>query len=104
MHWPVALHAWPLAQPLQVAPPVPQDVVDCAAYASHVPVAVQQPAGHDAASQTHWPAALQALPLAHAPQATPPVPHDAFDCPAYASHVPLAVQHPIGHDAASQTH
>jgi hypothetical protein len=69
-----------------------------------VPLAVQQPLAHDAASQMHWPAALQAWPLGHAPQATPPVPQDEFDCTEYASHVPLAVQHPIGHDAASQTH
>jgi len=78
-HWPAALHAWPLAQPLQVAPPVPQDVVDCPEYASQVPPAVQQPFGQEAASQTHRPAALHAWPLAQPLQVAPPVPQDVLD-------------------------
>ncbi len=46
----------------------------------------------------------QACPPLQAPQAAPPVPHDVDDCAEYASQVPAAVQHPFGHDVASQTH
>jgi hypothetical protein len=46
-----------LAQTAQAAPPVPQVA---AAEVWHWPLLSQQPFGHDAASQTHTPAALQA--------------------------------------------
>jgi hypothetical protein len=78
-HWPAALHTWPLAQPPQVAPPVPHEELFCAEYASHVPPAVQQPFGQEAASQTHRPAALHAWPLAQPLQVAPPVPQDVLD-------------------------
>jgi hypothetical protein len=42
---------------------------------------LQQPFGHDVASQMHAPAALQASPVAHAEHEAPPVPHDVDDCP-----------------------
>jgi hypothetical protein len=42
--------------------------------------------------------------LPHGEQATPPVPHELSDWPEYASHVPVAVQQPLGHDCALQTH
>ena len=68
-------------------------------------VAVQQPLGHELALQTHWPdVVLHVWPVAHAPQAAPPAPHEVADSEAYASHVPLEVQHPLGHELASQTH
>ena len=44
------------------------------------------------------------VPPPHAPQVAPLVPHDMGLCPEYASHVPAAVQHPIGHDVALHTH
>jgi hypothetical protein len=43
---------------------------------------LQQPFGHEAASQMHWPAALHACPVAQAPHAAPAVPHAAEDCEA----------------------
>jgi hypothetical protein len=66
---------------------------------------LQHPFGHEAASQTHCPVVLlHSCPVAHATHAAPPAPHDALDSDAYASHVPLAVQQPLGHDVASHTH
>jgi hypothetical protein len=65
---------------------------------------LQQPLGHELALQTHWPAALQVCPVAHAPQAAPPTPHEDGDSAEKASHVPVEVQHPLGHEVASQTH
>jgi hypothetical protein len=54
-HWPVALsHSVPAGQPLHAIPPTPQEPFDSDAYARHAPVKppLQQPLGHDIASQT----------------------------------------------------
>jgi len=45
------------AQGPQFAPFVPQDVPDCPAYGSHT-LPLQQPLGHEVASQTHCPVIL----------------------------------------------
>lgn len=58
--------------------------------------------GHDCALQTHWPALLHACPEGHAAHVAPPVPHVA-PCAAYSSHLPAAVQQPVGHVLASHT-
>jgi hypothetical protein len=51
-------------------------------------VPLQQPLGHDAASQTHWPlVVLHVWPDPHAAHAAPPEPHEEADSLAYASHV-----------------
>jgi hypothetical protein len=66
---------------------------------------LQQPPGHEVASQTHWPVlVLHSWPVAHPPQVAPAVPHEPLDSEAYASHVPLAppLQHPFGHVFESQ--
>ena len=70
----------PLPQAAHVAPFVPQEPLVCAEYASHVPAAVQHPMEHDAASQMHCPAALQAWPFAQELQVAPLVPQDPNDC------------------------
>ncbi len=65
---------------------------------------LQQPLGHDAASQTHCPLAVShAWPDAHAAHAAPPEPHEVVDSLAYSSHVePL--QQPAVHDPPPQVH
>jgi len=68
---------------------------------------LQQPFGHDVASQTHCPVVwLHSCPDRHAAQLAPPVPHDDADSEAYASHVPLVppTQQPLAHVVASQRH
>jgi hypothetical protein len=65
---------------------------------------LQQPLGHDVASQTHCPVVrLHSCPAAQAPQVAPPVPHEALDSEAYVWHVPLAppLQQPAGQVTAS---
>ena len=49
---------------------------------------------------------LHCWPEAQAPQVAPAAPHEAFDSDAYGSHVPAdpPLQHPFGHEVASQTH
>ena len=65
---------------------------------------MQQPAGHDVASQTHTPVLLlHSSPEEHAAHAAPPVPQEVFDSDAYGSQL-LPLQQPAGHDVASQTH
>ena len=65
---------------------------------------VQQPLGHDCALQTHWPAVLHVCPLGHAAHNAPPVPHELGPiCAAYGSHLPAAVQQPVGQVLASHT-
>ena len=54
----VLLHSWPEPHAPQEAPPAPQEAFDSEEYAWHTPPDVQQPAGHEVASQTHWPAEL----------------------------------------------
>jgi hypothetical protein len=44
---------------------------------------LQQPFGHEAASQMHWPVlVLHACPVAQVPHVAPPVPHEPADCDA----------------------
>jgi hypothetical protein len=94
-HCPVAvLHSWPEGQPAQVAPPVPQEVLDSDAYASQVPAAVQHPFGHELALHTHRPVeVLHVCPVAHAAQAAPPAPQDRTDSLVSGSQV-LPLQQP----------
>jgi hypothetical protein len=67
---------------VHAAPPVPQFVVDCDVFGRHAPVAVQQPFGHEVASQTHWPAlVLHSVPSAQGTHPVPREPHEAFDSP-----------------------
>jgi hypothetical protein len=40
---------------------------------------LQQPLGHDVASQVHWPVALQSWPVAQAAHAEPAEPHELAD-------------------------
>ncbi len=61
----------------------------------HAPAALRQPTGHDAAVQTHFPAALHVWPGPQLAQAAPPAPHDALDSPPSGSHAPAAVQQPV---------
>lgn len=99
-HLPVASQLWPCAQATHAAPPAPHWPIPSLARATHVPVASQQPPGHDAASHAHLPAVHTCV-AAHAAQATPPVPHVALP---EVWHFPVASQQPFGHDLASQTH
>jgi hypothetical protein len=65
---------------------------------------LQQPFGHEAASQTHCPVALlHSWPDPHDPQLAPAVPHEPFDSEAYSSHV-LPLQQPLAQECASQMH
>jgi hypothetical protein len=51
-------------------------------------VPLQQPLGHELASQTHWPVLVLHSSLApHATHVAPPAPHEAFDSLESASHV-----------------
>jgi hypothetical protein len=101
------LQVWPRAHEPQEAPPVPHELPDWLPYASQVPLAppTQQPLGHVFASQVHVPLVVSQSPLPHAAQAAPPVPHEDADSELHASHVPVAppLQHPVGHEVASQT-
>jgi len=63
---------------------------------------LQQPLGHDAASQTHCPLPLHACPAAHPAQAAPPLPHELLDSLLSDSHVP-PLQQP-GHDVPPHEH
>ena len=63
---------------------------------------LQQPPGHDVASQTHCPAPQHSTPVPHAAQAAPELPHDEFDSPLSPSQLP-ALQQP-GHDVPPQEH
>lgn len=91
------------------APAVPHVDGDSDAHGTHVPVGppLQQPLGHEFASQTQpcadW---LHSRFWPHPLQVAPPVPHDVLVWEAYGSHVPVGppLQHPPGHEVASQTH
>ena len=76
----VVLHSWPDGHPAQVAPLLPQELVDSAESASQLPVPVQQPA-HDPPPHVHAPL-LHESPDPHALHAAPPVPHCEVDCDA----------------------
>jgi hypothetical protein len=122
----VVSQTWPGAQEAHAAPPLPHEGYDSPANGSHVPVGppLQQPSGHDVASQTHAPP-LQCLPAAqagpplhvhcplvhalvvigsHAAHVPPLVPHDPVDCEPSASQVPGVppTQHPVAQVLASQ--
>jgi hypothetical protein len=64
---------------------------------------LQQPPGHDAASQMHLPLALHSCPDAHAAHAAPPVPHDEADSDEYGSQL-LPLQQPPAQEVALHTH
>ncbi len=65
----------------------------------------QQPFGHDVESHTHCPLDVShSRFVPHAAHVAPLVPHEVFDSDAHASHVPLGVQHPLGHEVESHTH
>ena len=65
---------------------------------------LQQPPGHEVASQTHCPVVLlHSWPVAHAAQLAPPAPHDEFDSLESASHVALPLQQPE-HDPPPHVH
>ena len=80
-HWPLALHAWPIAQPAQAAPPVPHEEADSDEYASQGPVVppLQHPFGHVFASQVQVPVVVSHRPLAQLAHAAPPAPHCEAD-------------------------
>jgi hypothetical protein len=95
------LHESPELQAPQAAPPVPHTEPDCDANGTHV-LPLQHPAGHDVASQTHFPlVGSHSCPAPHAPQIAPPVPHAVLDCEAYGSHEP-PLQQPAAHVLESQ--
>ena len=73
---------------------MPQEAFDSTEYASHVPLEVQHPAGHELASQTHWPLPLHSCPAGHAAHVRPPFPQEEFDSPDSGSQEPVPVQQP----------
>lgn len=81
------------AQPAQVAPAVPHDVLSSDAHGSQLPVGppLQQPFEHDVESQTHWPVTLShSSPVLQPPQVAPLAPHELLLSLARGSHeVPL---------------
>jgi hypothetical protein len=85
----------PVRQALQAAPAVPHSVPDWAENGTHAPMELQQPLGHEVASQTHFPALVShSSSEGHAAQAPPPAPHCAAVCEVCGTHWPLASQHP----------
>jgi hypothetical protein len=90
----VVLHSWPDAHAAHAAPPVPHVELDSEAYATHV-FPLQQPFGHEVASQTHCPVlVLHSWPAEHAAHVAPLAPHEVFDSLPSGSHVVLLLQHP----------
>ena len=89
---PAAPHACPLAHAAHALPAAPQVVADCAANATQVPFAWQQPPGQDAGVQAHLPVASQVCPPAQAAQATPWLPHAWLVA---GTHSPPALQQPV---------
>ena len=72
---------------------MPQEPFDSEAYGSHVPAAVQQPVGHEAALHTHCPElVLHVCPDGQAMHATPLLPQDELDSLDGLSHVVPAQQ------------
>jgi hypothetical protein len=104
-HCPVdVLHSWPVPQAPQVAPFAPQEPLDSEAYASHVPLEVQHPLGHEVAS--HWQApvlVLHSWPEGHTEHVAPLLPHDPVDSLVSASQAPPPPQHPA-HAPPPQVH
>ncbi len=58
---------------------MPQALVLCAEVATHLPVASQQPVGHDVGVQPQAPVAPQIWPVAQVPQVAPAVPQALVD-------------------------
>jgi len=101
-HWPLFLsHSRPLLQAAQVAPLAPQTAPSLVR-GVHVPVVVQQPL-QEPPPHAQTPL-VQASPPAHGWQDPPLVPHDRGPCPAYSSHAPPAVQHPLAQEVELHTH
>jgi hypothetical protein len=74
-HVPFVTSQTPLAQGPHAAPAVPQSAADCDPNGTHV-LPLQQPAGHDVASQMHPDAVLEhSWPTPHDAHDAPPVPH-----------------------------
>jgi len=77
-HWPVLLsHSWSDGHTMQLAPALPHEPSDSAAYASHVPLVppLQQPFGHVVESHEHIPELVSHSPFAQDAHAAPPAPH-----------------------------
>jgi hypothetical protein len=98
----VVLHCCPDPHDEHAAPPAPHDAFVSEAYGTQL-LPLQQPFGHEVASQTHCPlVVLHSCPDEHAAHAAPPAPHEEFDSLASASHVePL--QQPL-HDVVPHEH
>jgi hypothetical protein len=95
----------PAGHVVHAAPPVPHVDGDSDAHGTQAPP-LQQPLGHEVASQTQaladW---LHSSPWPQALHVAPPVPHDVLFCDVYGSHVPVGppLQQPFGHEVASHT-
>jgi hypothetical protein len=82
----------PAAHGAQAAPPVPHASLNWPPFMRQVPFGWQQPAGHDAGVQAHFPVPSQACPAAHGAQAAPWLPH-AWSVAV--THRPALVQQPL---------
>jgi hypothetical protein len=95
------------SQAAQAAPPFPHTAFDWLAYGVQTPVLVQQPFGHELASQTQAPP-LQCWPEAQDAQTFPEVPQAGGVCVLCVlpdKQVPVVlVQQPLGQEFASHTH
>jgi hypothetical protein len=107
VHAPIA-HDSPVPHALHAEPPVPHWVPVCDVKARHAPAAVQQPPGHDVASQAQTPVLLShSCPAAHAAQLAPALPQAIAVSDTKGTHWPAALQHPLRqvaglHAAASE--
>jgi hypothetical protein len=99
-HVPAGPQVCPDAHAPQTAPAAPHAPGDWPAYIRHVPLAWQQPLGHDAGVQAHLPVASQVWPVTHGAQALPWLPQ-AWSLAG--SHRPPVVQQPL-HEARSHAH
>jgi hypothetical protein len=87
-HTPLLQSGFGCAHGAQFAPAVPQDVGDWDPYASHT-LPLQQPLGHEVASQTHCPVALlHSWPDGHAEHVAPLEPQEVLDSPESGWHAP----------------
>ena len=78
------MHSVPAGQAPQALPPVPHEVGDWLAYASHVPLVppLQQPLGHVFALHEQSPFVVSHRLFAQAAHAAPPAPQIEEDCEA----------------------
>ncbi len=91
--------ASPLLHFPQAAPPDPHSLPSAgwSLNSTHAPLASQQPAEQDVASQEHLPVRVShVVPEAQGAHAAPPMPHSLGDSDANAVQIPLALQHPSG--------